>query len=174
MAEEQGEHHDEEAGAGASRPGAAHPDEATPDYRLGQLRDPEEEDEDDTGVEEALQAWRQGGHPEADLVGADEVQPVRFAQLEPGVANYKARRSRLNNVLVQIAVELGRKEMTVRELAQLKEQDVIELDKLAGESFEIRVNGRLFALGEVVVVTDVMAVRITSLAQAGTPPELDE
>jgi flagellar motor switch protein FliN/FliY len=60
-------------------------------------------------------------------------------------------------------VELGRKEMTVSELTELKEQEVIELDKLAGEPFDVRVNGRLFATGEVVVVTDLMAVRITSL-----------
>ena len=55
--------------------------------------------------------------------------------------------------------------MTVSKLSDLKEQDVIELEKLAGEPFDVRVNGRLFATGEVVVVTDLMAVRITSLYQ---------
>jgi len=69
----------------------------------------------------------------------------------------------LNNVVVQVTCELGRKEMNLKEVRQLKEQDVIELEKLAGEAFDIRVNGRAFASGEVVVVTDMMAVRITSL-----------
>ena len=53
--------------------------------------------------------------------------------------------------------------MTVREILGLKEQDFIELDKLAGEAFQILVNGRPFAEGEIVVVTDLMAVRITRL-----------
>ena len=64
--------------------------------------------------------------------------------------------------------------MTVKELSQLKEQDVIELDKLAGEAFEVRVNGRVFALGEVVVVTDLMAIRITSLSNKEAPAEPGE
>ena len=71
--------------------------------------------------------------------------------------------SRGYNVEVDVTVELGRKEMSVNQLVELKEQGLIELDKLAGEAFDIRVNGRLFAAGEVVVVTDLMAVRITSL-----------
>lgn len=71
---------------------------------------------------------------------------------------------RLDNVQVCITCELGRKELSLKEIRQLKEQDVIELDKLAGEAFEIRMNGRFFAMGEVVVVTDLMAVRITDMA----------
>ena len=70
---------------------------------------------------------------------------------------------RSSNVIGYITVELGRKLGSVRRVAELKEQDVIEMDKLAGEAFDIRVNGRLFAKGEVVVVTDLMAVRITAL-----------
>jgi len=69
----------------------------------------------------------------------------------------------LNNVAVHVTCELGRKEMSLKDIRRLKEQDVIELEKLAGEAFEIRVNGRQFASGEVVVVTDLMAVRVTSL-----------
>lgn len=70
---------------------------------------------------------------------------------------------RLDNVAVCISCEVGRKEISLKEIRRLKEQDVIELDKLAGEAFEIRLNGRLFALGEVVVVTDTMGVRVTSM-----------
>ena len=64
---------------------------------------------------------------------------------------------------MDITVELGRKEMSVRELTNLKEQDVVDLDKLAGEAFDILINERQFAEGEIVVVTDLMAVRITRL-----------
>ena len=101
---------------------------------------------------------------------------VQFAQLEvPAAHKGKPRLSRLNNVEVDLSVELGRKDMTVRELAKLKVQDIIELDKLAGEAFDIRVNNRPFAEGEVVVVTDLMAVRITKMMDYSRPPEeLDE
>ena len=71
--------------------------------------------------------------------------------------------NRLDNVVVCITCELGRKEMSLKDIRQLQEQDVLELDKLAGEAFELRLNGRLFALGEVVVVTDLMAVRVTDM-----------
>ena len=125
----------------------------------------EEQLGDDSGVEEALQAWAEGGHALEDFEDEDQISSVRFPQLEPAVPRVRTRADILNNVWVDVTVELGRKNMTVSELSNLKEQDVIELDKLAGEAFEIRVNGRLFAAGEVVVVTDMMAVRLTSLIQ---------
>ncbi|MBT4503460.1 MAG: hypothetical protein HOC74_37360 [Gemmatimonadetes bacterium] len=73
--------------------------------------------------------------------------------------------NRLNNVAVLVTCELGRKMLRLKDVRQLEEQDVIELDKLAGEAFDIRINGREFASGEAVVVTDMMAVRVTSLAR---------
>lgn len=120
-----------------------------------------------------------GGGAQQSTSGEDDgevVAPVQFAQLEVPVARKgKPRMSRLNNVEVDITVELGRKEMSVRELMGLKMQDIIELDKLAGEAFDIRVNNRPFAEGEVVVVTDLMAVRITKMMDYSRPPEeLDE
>ena len=118
---------------------------------------------DDAGVEEALQAWEEGGHVLEESEDSDQVTAVRFAQLEEAVPQVKKNVHMLDNVIIDITVELGRKLMSVRRLAELKEQDVIEMDKLAGEAFDIRVNGRLFAKGEVVVVTDLMAVRITAL-----------
>ena len=125
-----------------------------------------------SGVEEALRAWEAGGHAAEELGDGDEILPVQFAQLEvtdPPPA--KPRQGRLNNVYVDIVVELGRKEMTVRELIKLKEQGIIELNKLAGESFDIMVNQRPFAEGEIVVITDMMAVRITRLHDHSAPDE---
>lgn len=69
----------------------------------------------------------------------------------------------LGDVRVDVDCELGRKAMSLEAAARIKEGDVIELDKLAGEAFDIRVNGQLFACGEIIVVTDMKAVRVTSL-----------
>lgn len=127
-----------------------------------------------SGVAEALQAWAAGGHSVEEERGGDEILPVHFAQLEPPAPRkVKPRLSRINNVFVDITVELGRREMTVRELKDLKVQDVVDLDKLAGEPFDILINKRPFAEGEIVVVTDLMAVRITRLISRD-PPEEDE
>jgi len=135
------------------------------DVSLGTAEHLDEQLADDSGVEEALQAWEEGGHALEDFDDDDQIASVRFPQLEPAVPKLRTQPDILHNVWVDITVELGRKDMTVSELSELKVQDVIELDKLAGEAFEIRVNGRLFAAGEVVVVTDMMAVRLTSLIQ---------
>ncbi|MGY8826654.1 MAG: FliM/FliN family flagellar motor switch protein [Candidatus Latescibacterota bacterium] len=77
----------------------------------------------------------------------------------------RERLAHLGSARLQVSCELGRKQISLREVNQLKEQDVIEFDKLAGEAFEIRLNGHHFAHGEVVVVTDKMAVRVTSLVE---------
>ncbi len=131
------------------------------------------EGDEDAGVKEAIQAWTEGGHTLDEFDDDDQIAAVRFPQLEPAVPKRQQRSDLLHNVHVDVSVELGRKEMTVGELAKLKEQEVIELDKLAGEAFEIRINGRLFGAGEVVVMSDTMAVRVTSL-QAPTGKRVEE
>ena len=83
----------------------------------------------------------------------------------------------LADMPVEVELELGRKEMMLSQVRDIKLQDVIQLDKLAGEAFEIRVNGHPFASGEVVVVTEQVACRVTSLERHVTdfiptsPPE---
>ncbi|MFC1526010.1 FliM/FliN family flagellar motor switch protein [Candidatus Latescibacterota bacterium] len=72
-------------------------------------------------------------------------------------------RTWLANVPLDVTVELGRKEISLGEARRLQEGDVIAFDKLAGEAFDLMVNGRVFAESEVVVVHDLMAVRITRL-----------
>tara|TARA_Y100001934_G_C12235311_1_gene717440 strand:+ start:322 stop:930 length:609 start_codon:yes stop_codon:yes gene_type:complete len=120
---------------------------------------------DASGDEEAGQVRTEMGHDLDDFDDKEEIASVRFPQLEPAVPKVQNRSDLLNNVWVDLVVELGRKDMMVSEVANLKVQEVIELNKLAGEAFEVRVNGRIYALGEVVVVSDLMAVRITSLVK---------
>lgn len=67
----------------------------------------------------------------------------------------------LGDVKVEIAVELGRKNLRLSEAMYLRKGDCIELDKLAGEAFAVSLNGYPFAEGEIVVVADYAACRIT-------------
>ncbi len=71
--------------------------------------------------------------------------------------------SRILDVALQISVELGRTRMTVRQILDLDQDSVIELDRLAGEVVDVFVNEHLIARGEVVVVDDKFGVRISEL-----------
>ena len=82
--------------------------------------------------------------------------------LEREVANLR----HLGDCRFSVVAELGRQEVPLSQLKCLKTQDVIDLDKLAGEGFDLRVNGHAFAEGEIVVVADTMAIRITSMAHS--------
>jgi len=69
----------------------------------------------------------------------------------------------LHDLPIDVVIELGRAELTVRALAQLERDDVVELDRMANQSLDVVVGGRLFARGEVVFVDDGVALKITEL-----------
>jgi flagellar motor switch protein FliN/FliY len=69
----------------------------------------------------------------------------------------------LLDIPLQISVELGRTRMLVKDLMQLREGSVVELDKLAGEPLDIYVNSRLIARGEAVVVNEKVGLRLTDV-----------
>ncbi|MEF8706366.1 MAG: flagellar motor switch protein FliN, partial [Candidatus Accumulibacter sp. UW27] len=72
------------------------------------------------------------------------------------------------DIPVQIAVELGRTKITIKNLLQLAHGSVVELDAMAGEPLSVFVNGTLIAQGEVVVVNDKFGIRLTDIV---TPSE---
>lgn len=72
------------------------------------------------------------------------------------------------DIPVQIAVELGRTKITIKNLLQLAHGSVVELDAMAGEPMSVFVNGTLIAQGEVVVVNDKFGIRLTDIV---TPSE---
>ena len=67
------------------------------------------------------------------------------------------------DIPLSVSVELGRARMIVKDLLQLSQGAVVELEKLAGEPMEILVNGRLIARGEAVVVNDKFGVKLTDI-----------
>jgi len=77
--------------------------------------------------------------------------------VEVGFTNESLRL--LENVQVQMAVEVGRTEITIRDLLKLSEGSVVELDRLAGDPLDILVNGTMIAKGEVVVVGERFGIR---------------
>ena len=72
------------------------------------------------------------------------------------------------DIPVQLTVELGRTKIAIKNLLQLAQGSLVELDGLAGEPMDVLVNGCLIAQGEVVVVNDKFGIRLTDII---TPSE---
>ena len=78
-----------------------------------------------------------------------------------GVENLRV----LENINVEMTVEVGRTEITIRDLLRLNEGSVIELDRLAGDPLDIRVNGTMIAKGEVVMVGERFGIRFGEIVE---------
>jgi flagellar motor switch protein FliN/FliY len=70
------------------------------------------------------------------------------------------------DIPVTIAMEIGRTKINIRNLLQLNQGSVVELDRLAGEPLDVLVNGTLIAHGEVVVVNEKYGIRLTDVISA--------
>jgi len=90
---------------------------------------------------------------------------ARFEDLKADKSQPQAKKDMdfLLDIPLEISVELGRTRMLIKDLLQLGQGSVVELDKLAGEPMEILVNGKLVARGEVVVVNEKFGVRLTDI-----------
>lgn len=70
---------------------------------------------------------------------------------------------RIKNIPVQLTAELGRTRITIKELLHLSQGSVVELEGLAGQPLEVKINGFLIAQGEVVQVGDKYGIRLTDI-----------
>jgi flagellar motor switch protein FliN len=93
---------------------------------------------------------------------AQQIELDEFVNAGAGIAG----RPDLDVILdipVTISMEVGRTSITIRNLLQLNQGSVIELDRLAGEPLDVLVNGTLIAHGEVVVVNEKFGIRMTDV-----------
>lgn len=102
---------------------------------------------------------------QSNIVTNMAVAPAQFTPLsmEPVQVN-DANIGLILDVPLQITVELGRTKKSIKEILELSNGSIVELDKLAGEPVEIQVNGHYLAKGEVVVIDENFGVRITEIA----------
>tara|TARA_B110000008_G_C16421191_1_gene343946 strand:+ start:120 stop:446 length:327 start_codon:yes stop_codon:yes gene_type:complete len=89
------------------------------------------------------------------LDSMDEIEATGDAEKTVGIENLKV----LENIDVELTVEVGRTEITIRELLRLNEGSVVELDRLAGDPLDILVNNTKIAKGEVVMIGERFGVR---------------
>jgi len=99
---------------------------------------------------------------------SSEVHAVRFEPLMSPASGGAAPASidMLMDVPLRVTVELGRTQMSVRQVLDLQNGAVVELDRMAGEAVDVLVNDKLMARGEVVVVDDKFGIRITEIVTA--------
>jgi len=104
-----------------------------------------------------------------EVISDTQATPV-FEQFSQDGALTNARNDidMILDIPVQLTVELGRTKIAIKNLMQLAQGSVVELDGMAGEPMDVLVNGCLIAQGEVVVVNDKFGIRLTDII---TPSE---
>ncbi|GMQ88248.1 MAG: flagellar motor switch protein FliN [Gammaproteobacteria bacterium] len=126
-----------------------------------ETQSPEAEAGDDWGDAMAEQATA-----EAEAEQTQETPAAKFENLEDtsaGLADDEANLEIILDIPVTISMEIGRTQISIRNLLQLNQGSVVELDRLAGEPMDVRVNGTLVAHGEVVVVNEKFGIRLTDV-----------
>ncbi|MEQ3514867.1 flagellar motor switch protein FliN [Pseudoalteromonas sp. BZB3] len=106
----------------------------------------------------------------AEAEGADDGGDVAVAELDELQdssqslsAEEKRKLDTILDIPVTISMEVGRSKINIRNLLQLNQGSVVELDRVAGEPLDVLVNGTLIAHGEVVVVNDKFGIRLTDV-----------
>jgi flagellar motor switch protein FliN len=103
-------------------------------------------------------------------------EPVDYVPFETtvaapaGAAAAGADLERLYDVPVELAVEIGRTQMTIREALALGPGSLVTLNRLAGEPVDLLVNGKRIARGEVVVLDEEFGLRVTEVLTAEDEP----
>ncbi|WP_420467974.1 flagellar motor switch protein FliN [Panacagrimonas sp.] len=100
------------------------------------------------------------------FAGTAGVATAQFEQFGDGVAPESANDVNLDVILdvaVTLSMEVGRARLPIRNLLQLNQGSVVELERAAGEPLDVYANGTLIAHGEVVVVNERFGVRLTDV-----------
>ncbi|WP_062067024.1 flagellar motor switch protein FliN [Cellvibrio sp. OA-2007] len=121
--------------------------------------------DDDVDQDSMADDWAAAMAEQAD-VDETMANTVSFDELKNEVSKQAPGSPDLDVILdipVSISMEVGRTSITIRNLLQLNQGSVIELDRLAGEPLDVLVNGTLIAHGEVVVVNEKFGIRMTDV-----------
>ncbi|MES9834130.1 MAG: flagellar motor switch protein FliN [Candidatus Thiodiazotropha sp. DIVDIV] len=122
-------------------------------------------DEKSVDPNEALaDEWAAALEDQGDGEQPSETETASFDELtdDSGSAN-SVNMDAILDVPVTISMEIGRTKINIRNLLQLNQGSVVELDRLAGEPMDVLVNGTLIAQGEVVVVNEKFGLRLTDI-----------
>ncbi|GGK72875.1 flagellar motor switch protein FliN [Amphritea balenae] len=116
----------------------------------------QEQGGDDWGAAMAEQAQSEVAGAEGQSVDLDELRDDSLPLNNPSL-------DVVLDIPVKLSMEVGRADIPIRNLLQLNQGSVVELDRVAGEPLDVMVNGTLIAHGEVVVVNDRYGIRLTDV-----------
>lgn len=117
----------------------------------------------DADIDWAAAMAEQGAAEEAQAAGEQVFKPL---DSEAPKASNARELDTIMDIPVKLNVQLGRTRITIKQLLDLTEGSVVELDGLAGDPMDILINGHLIAQGEVVVIDDKYGIRITDIVTA--------
>lgn len=121
-------------------------------------------DESKKDPNEALaDEWAAALEEQADAEGEGGATAATFDELTDESGGGSVNMDAILDVPVTISMEIGRTRINIRNLLQLNQGSVVELDRLAGEPMDVLVNGTLIAQGEVVVVNEKFGLRLTDI-----------
>lgn len=123
----------------------------------------EEDGLDDWAEAMAEQAVEESKAENADSAGAEVAELEEFDEDNEIGPKEKRKLDTILDIPVTISMEVGRSNISIRNLLQLNQGSVVELDRVAGEPLDVLVNGTLIAHGEVVVVNDKFGIRLTDV-----------
>lgn len=130
-----------------------------------------DDDGDDGGREdEWAAAMAEAGEDEGDDADVRAAPMEEFGQEQTRAMQGTGPAPDLDVILdipVTISMEVGNTQIPIRNLLQLNQGSVIELDRLAGEPLDVLVNGTLIAHGEVVMVNEKFGIRLTDVISPG-------
>ena len=120
------------------------------------------------GMDDWAAAMAEQAESEAEQEAGDneDVQVAELDELTDDAPITQEEKKKLDTILdipVTISMEVGRSQISIRNLPQLNQGSVVELDRVAGEPLDVLVNGTLIAHGEVVVVNDKFGIRLTDV-----------
>ena len=126
------------------------------------------DDNDDWAAAMAEQADAEASDALPEDEAEDSTEDIQVANLdelsESGKETYdQGKLDTILDIPVNISMEVGRSSISIRNLLQLNQGSVVELDRVAGEPLDVLVNGTLIAHGEVVVVNDKFGIRLTDV-----------
>ncbi|MCU7923949.1 MAG: flagellar motor switch protein FliN [Candidatus Thiodiazotropha sp. (ex Dulcina madagascariensis)] len=117
-----------------------------------------------TDPNEALaDEWAAALGEQTETEGDEQASSATFDELQDESGAGAMNMDSILDVPVTISMEIGRTKINIRNLLQLNQGSVVELDRLAGEPMDVLVNGTLIAQGEVVVVNEKFGLRLTDI-----------
>ncbi len=122
--------------------------------------------EQGSGSSDAEADWGDAMEEQSNAKSKGKAEAMSFQELEDDANGPGGEDINLDVILdvpVTISMEIGRTQINIRNLLQLNQGSVVELDRLAGEPMDVLVNGTLVAHGEVVVVNDKFGIRLTDV-----------